>query len=132
MSKNWYILHTYTGYEGKIERTIKSLLEKFPTDKNAGIDPEVVIDVRENNEKTIEYFTALIDHIEEYAGVNDGTTIIDYRGKLLPEWMADNGYEVLLNNEFTEPLIKRWVYGIKEPNIGTIKKSILKTLLFYY
>lgn len=94
---------------------------------DAQVTPEVVIDVRENNEKTIEYFTALIDHIEEYAGVNDDTTIIDYRGKLLPEWMADNGYEVLLNNEFTEPLIKRWVYGIKEPNIGTIKKSILKS-----
>ena len=28
MSRNWYILHTYTGYEGKIERTIRSLLEK--------------------------------------------------------------------------------------------------------
>ena len=54
MSKNWYILHTYTGYEGKIERTIKSLLEKFPTDKNAGIDPEVVIDVRVPVEEVVE------------------------------------------------------------------------------
>lgn len=94
---------------------------------DAQVTPEVVIDVRENNEKAIEYFTALIDHIEEYAGVNDDTTIIDYRGKLLPEWMADNGYDILLNNEFTEPLIKRWVYGIKDPNIGLIKKNILKS-----
>ena len=54
MSKNWYILHTYTGYEGKIERTIKSLLEKFPTDKNAGIDPEVIIDVRVPVEEVVE------------------------------------------------------------------------------
>jgi transcriptional antiterminator NusG len=27
MAKGWYILHTYTGYEGKVERTIHSLLE---------------------------------------------------------------------------------------------------------
>ena len=93
----------------------------------AQVTPEVVIDVRENNEKTIEYFTSLIDHIEEYGGVDDNTTIIDYRGKLLPEWMADNGYGVLLDNNFTEPLIQRWVYGLKTPNLGVIKKSILKS-----
>ena len=46
MSKNWYILHTYTGYEGKIERTIKSLIEKFSAGDKTGIDPEVVIDVK--------------------------------------------------------------------------------------
>ena len=46
MSKNWYILHTYTGYEGKIERTIKSLLEKFSSGDKTGFDPEVVIDVK--------------------------------------------------------------------------------------
>lgn len=40
MSRNWYILHTYTGYEGKIERTIRSLLEKKE------IDPNVILDVR--------------------------------------------------------------------------------------
>ena len=40
MSKNWYILHTYTGYEGKIESTIRSLLEKKE------IDSDVVLDVK--------------------------------------------------------------------------------------
>ncbi|HPX25690.1 MAG TPA: transcription termination/antitermination protein NusG, partial [Treponemataceae bacterium] len=27
MAKGWYILHTYSGYEGKIEKTIRSLIE---------------------------------------------------------------------------------------------------------
>ena len=36
MAKNWYILHTYTGYEQKIERTIRLLLE------SKDIDPTVV------------------------------------------------------------------------------------------
>ena len=40
MSRSWYILHTYTGYEGKIERSIKSLLE------TKEIDPNVVLDVK--------------------------------------------------------------------------------------
>ncbi len=48
MSKNWYILHTYTGYEGKIERTIRSLLEKNE------INPEVVLDVKVPVEEVVE------------------------------------------------------------------------------
>lgn len=27
MAKNWYVLHTYSGYENKIERTIRMLME---------------------------------------------------------------------------------------------------------
>lgn len=40
MAKSWYILQTYTGYELKIERTIRGLLEKNE------IDSSVVTDVR--------------------------------------------------------------------------------------
>lgn len=108
--------------------TLSSLLPGLKSQYGeAQVTPEVVIDLRENNQETIAYFQSFIDHIEEYAGVDDNTTIIDYRGKLLPEWMAANGYGALLNNEFTEYLIKRWVYGIKKPNIGAIKKSILNS-----
>ena len=28
MPKNWYVLHTYSGYENKVEKGIKSLIEK--------------------------------------------------------------------------------------------------------
>ena len=48
MSRSWYILNAYTGYEGKIERTIKSLLEK------SEIDPNVVLDVRVPLEEVVE------------------------------------------------------------------------------
>ncbi|MDE5899524.1 MAG: transcription termination/antitermination protein NusG [Treponemataceae bacterium] len=48
MAKSWYILHTYTGYEGKIERTIRTLL-----DKNE-LSPEVVIDVKVPVEEVVE------------------------------------------------------------------------------
>ncbi len=48
MSRNWYILHTYTGYEGKIERAIKSLLEKNEIDSN------VILDVRVPVEEIVE------------------------------------------------------------------------------
>ena len=40
MAKGWYILHTYSGYEGKIERTIRSMLE------NGDFSPEIVLDVK--------------------------------------------------------------------------------------
>ncbi len=48
MSKSWYILHTYTGYEGKIERTIRALLEKKE------LDSSVVTDVKVPIEETVE------------------------------------------------------------------------------
>lgn len=48
MSRNWYILHTYTGYENKIERSIKSLIEKGDLDSN------IVFDVRVPVEELVE------------------------------------------------------------------------------
>lgn len=48
MAKSWYILHTYTGYEGKIERTIKMLL-----DKNE-LDPAIVTDIKVPVEEVVE------------------------------------------------------------------------------
>ena len=34
MSKQWYILHSYTGYEGKIERTLCSMLDAGEIDSS--------------------------------------------------------------------------------------------------
>lgn len=48
MSRNWYILHTYNGYEGKIERTIRSLLD------TKEINPEVILDVKVPMEEVVE------------------------------------------------------------------------------
>ena len=48
MARCWYILHTYTGYEGKIERSIRSLLEKQE------ISSDVVLDVRVPVEEVVE------------------------------------------------------------------------------
>lgn len=40
MAKNWYILHTYSGYESKIEREIRAMLE------SKKLNPSAVTDVR--------------------------------------------------------------------------------------
>lgn len=40
MAKGWYILHVFSGYENKIERTIKSLVEQNE------LSPDVVLDVK--------------------------------------------------------------------------------------
>jgi transcriptional antiterminator NusG len=47
MAKGWYVVHTYSGYENKIEKTIRKLME----------DPtiaEVVFDVRVPSEDVVE------------------------------------------------------------------------------
>lgn len=48
MAKSWYILHTYTGYEGKIERTLRTLLS------SGEIDPAVLTDVKVPVEEVVE------------------------------------------------------------------------------
>ncbi|MCR5699623.1 MAG: transcription termination/antitermination protein NusG [Treponemataceae bacterium] len=48
MAKGWYILHTYSGYENKIERTIKTMLE------NGDLSSEIVIDVKVPVEEVVE------------------------------------------------------------------------------
>lgn len=55
MSRSYYILNTYTGYEGKIERTIKSLLEKEELDSNVIfsvlVPEEEVKEIKDGKEK---------------------------------------------------------------------------------
>ncbi|MFA6937320.1 MAG: transcription termination/antitermination protein NusG [Treponema sp.] len=48
MSKSWYILHTYTGYEGKIERTIRTKIA------DGEIDSAVLTDVKVPIEEVME------------------------------------------------------------------------------
>lgn len=48
MAKGWYIVHTYTGYENKIERTIRTKIEE------GEIDSSVVSDVKVPVEELIE------------------------------------------------------------------------------
>ncbi len=48
MSKNWYIVHTYTGYENKIERTIRTMLEANE------LDSEIVTDIKVPVEELVE------------------------------------------------------------------------------
>lgn len=48
MSRSWYILSVYTGYENKIERTIRALIEK------KDISPDIVFDVKVPEEEVVE------------------------------------------------------------------------------
>ncbi len=48
MAKGWYILHTYSGYENKIEKTIRSLID------SGDIDPAIVIDIKVPIEEVVE------------------------------------------------------------------------------
>ena len=44
MAKSWYIVHTYTGYENKIERTIRQMLEAGELDSNVVSDVKVPVE----------------------------------------------------------------------------------------
>ena len=48
MSKNWYIVHTYTGYEKKILRTVNQMLEAGELDSN------IITDVKVPEEEVVE------------------------------------------------------------------------------
>ena len=56
MSRNWYILSTYTGYEAKIERTIRSFLDKGDLDSSVILDVKVpveeITEIKDGKKKT--------------------------------------------------------------------------------
>ncbi len=57
MSKNWYILHTYSGYEQKIERTIRRLLSDGELDSNILFDIKIptqqIIEIRDGKKRSV-------------------------------------------------------------------------------
>lgn len=55
MARAWYVLHTYTGYEGKIERTVRTLLDTKELDEN------IVLDIKVPTEE-VEYVTKTGKH----------------------------------------------------------------------
>ena len=56
MSKNWYIVHTYTGYEKKILRTVNQMLEAGELDSNIITDVKVpeeeVVEIKDGKKRT--------------------------------------------------------------------------------
>ena len=107
---------------------IERLMPDFTSEYGkAQITPEVAIDIQGDNEEAIKDYISQIDHIEEYAGVDDNTTIIQYREKLLPIWLKDHGYGMILGNQFTDYFIRRWVYNENNPSISVIKKQMEKS-----
>jgi len=48
MAKAWYILQTFNGYEGKIERRIRSMIE------NGDLDSNIVLDIKVPMEEVVE------------------------------------------------------------------------------
>ena len=49
MAKGWYILHTYSGYENKIEKTIRSLID------NGDLSAEILLDVKVPLEEVVSH-----------------------------------------------------------------------------
>ena len=56
MAKSWYIVHTYTGYEKKIERTIRTKLDERELDSNVVTDVKVpeeeIVEIKDGKKKT--------------------------------------------------------------------------------
>jgi len=56
MATGWYVLHTYSGYENKIERTIRMMTENGELDKNVVRDVKVpseeVVEVKDGKKRT--------------------------------------------------------------------------------
>jgi transcriptional antiterminator NusG len=56
MATGWYVLHTYSGYENKIEKTIRMMMGNGELDKNVVQDVKVpseeVVDVRDGKKRT--------------------------------------------------------------------------------
>jgi len=56
MATGWYVLHTYSGYENKIEKTIRMMIENGELDRNVVCDIKVpseeVVEVKDGKKRT--------------------------------------------------------------------------------
>ena len=56
MATGWYVLHTYSGYENKIEKTIRMMLDNGELDRNVVRDVKVpseeVVEVKDGKKRT--------------------------------------------------------------------------------
>jgi transcriptional antiterminator NusG len=56
MATGWYVLHTYSGYENRIEKTIRKMMETGELDKDIirdiKIPSEEVVEVRDGKKRT--------------------------------------------------------------------------------
>jgi len=56
MATGWYVLHTYSGYENKIEKTIRMMIENGDLDRNSVRDVKVpceeVVEVKDGKKRT--------------------------------------------------------------------------------
>ena len=56
MATGWYVLHTYSGYENKIEKTIRMMIESGELDKNVvreiKVPSEEVVEVKDGEKRT--------------------------------------------------------------------------------
>jgi len=56
MATGWYVLHTYSGYENRIEKTIRMMTENGELDKNVVRDVKVpseeVVEVKDGKKRT--------------------------------------------------------------------------------
>jgi transcriptional antiterminator NusG len=56
MATGWYVLHTYSGYENKIEKSIRMMIEAEDLDKeivrDVKVPSEEVVEVREGKKRT--------------------------------------------------------------------------------
>ncbi|MDR1955729.1 MAG: transcription termination/antitermination protein NusG [Treponema sp.] len=57
MATGWYVLHTYSGYENRIEKTIRMLIEAGELDKeqvrDVKIPSEEVVEVKDGKKRTM-------------------------------------------------------------------------------
>jgi transcriptional antiterminator NusG len=56
MATGWYVLHTYSGYENKIEKTIRMMIESGELDKeivrDVKVPSEEVVEIRDGKKRT--------------------------------------------------------------------------------
>ena len=54
MAKHWYVLHTYSGYENKIEKSIRKLIEDGELEEAVSdikVPAEEVVEIKEGKKK---------------------------------------------------------------------------------
>ena len=72
MAKNWYVLHTYSGYENKIERTIRMLIDEGKLGQSVTdikVPSEQVVEVKDGKRRVLSGWKGVLSEIRRINGV---------------------------------------------------------------
>ena len=137
MSKKWYVIHTYAGYEGRVKTTLTERANQMGLQEELGqvlVPTEDVIEIKDGKRRASKrkFFPGYV-LLEIEAPVKDETIILIKETPKVTGFVGGGTNPIPLTTEEADGLLKQLSTHFSNShskNIGFLNKFYLKQLLF--